>query len=158
MKPESFHDLLLEGLKFLYHAEQQVFKSWPRMMRAASERALQSAFQEQLHRTREHAAKLEQIFDKFGLPFRGKRCEALGRFLDNGRAVMTGDFQPHIRDAGLISVAQKIKHYQMAGYGSVRTYSELLGDEEAADLLQQALDEEGVADKKLTGIARGLNF
>src|SRR5262249_55446988 len=98
------------------------------MMRAASERALQSAFQEQLHQTREHAARLEQIFDKFGLASRGRRCEVLSRFLENGKERMTGVLQPHIRDAGLISVTQKIKHYQMAGYGSVRTYSQLLGD------------------------------
>src|SRR5262245_10353123 len=156
VKPQSFHDLLVEELKLLYNAEHQIFKIWPRMMRGASHSELRSAFQEQLHHSQEHAAQLEQIFDKFGLPFRGRRCKALGQFLEKSRELSKGKFPAHIRDAGMISVAQKVKHYQMASYGSVRTFSQLVGEEEAADLVQRAFDEEQQIVNKLTRIAQTL--
>ena len=153
MKPESLHDLFLEELRTLYHVERQISRAWLKVMKSTSRPELQNAFQEQLHQTQEHAAILEQIFGRLGMPPRGKRCQALGRFLEKGREVLKSKTQPYIRDASLTAVAQKVEHYKMAGYGSARIYSRLVGDEESAVLLQQSLNDEENIGKNLTRIA-----
>ena len=153
MKSETLHDLIVEELKILYYAERQIFKAWPRIMKGASRQDLQIAFQQQLHQTQDHVAKLEPIFDKLRIPLKGKRCPALARFLEKGREVLKEKTRAYVRDASLIAVAQKIEHYKMAGYGSLQVHSRLVGDEESAALLQQNLEEEEGLGRKLTRLA-----
>jgi ferritin-like metal-binding protein YciE len=123
------------------------------MAKTASSEDLRNAFQEHLQQTEGHVERLEEIFDRFGAKAKGKKCQAMEGLLEEGKEVMSMDAEPHVRDAALIAAAQRVEHYEMAGYGCARTFARLLGDAESADLLQQTLDEEGGTDKKLTQIA-----
>ncbi|MFN0051996.1 MAG: ferritin-like domain-containing protein [Planctomycetales bacterium] len=153
MKLETLHDLYVEELKDLYSAEHQLLKALPKMAKAASDPNLAKAFTSHLAETEEQVERLEKIFEKLEVSPKGKACKAMQGLLEEGKEVMAEDADPTVMDAALIAAAQRVEHYEMAGYGCVRTFARLLGYEKAADLLQATLDEEGAADKKLTELA-----
>lgn len=153
MKLETLHDLYVDELKDLYSAEHQLLKALPKMAKAASAPQLAKAFTDHLEETRGQVERLEKIFKKLDVSPKGKTCKAMEGLLEEGKEVMDEDADPTVMDAALIAAAQRVEHYEMAGYGCVRTFARLLGDEQAADLLQKTLDEEGAADKKLTKLA-----
>jgi ferritin-like metal-binding protein YciE len=158
MEMENLQDLFVEELRDLYNAENQLLKALPKMAKKASSPDLQNAFQTHLKETEGHVKRLEQIFDKMGKKPTGKKCKAMEGLIEEGKEMMSEDAEPEVLDAGLISAAQRVEHYEIAGYGTVRTYAKVLGDEQAARLLQQTLDEEGATDKKLTQLAeRSIN-
>ena len=153
MEMENLQDLFVEELRDLYSAENQLLKALPKMAKKASSPDLQDAFQTHLKETEGHVKRLEQIFGKLGKKPTGKKCKGMEGLIEEGKEMMSEDAEPEVLDAGLISAAQRVEHYEIAGYGTVRTYAKLLGDEQAAKLLQQTLDEEGATDKKLTQLA-----
>lgn len=153
MKLSSLHDLFIEELKDLYSAENQILKALPKMAKAASTDELREAFEMHLEETEEHVNRLEKIFDLLGAKARGKKCKAMEGLIEEGKELMNEDADPMVLDAALISAAQKVEHYEMAGYGCVRTWANILRHDEIAELLQETLDEEGAADKKLTELA-----
>ena len=153
MHMNDLRDLYVAQLKDLYNAESQLLKALPRMAKAASNGELKGAFEEHLEHTRGHAQRLEQILQQMGINPKGKKCKAMEGLIQEGKEQMDNDAEPDVLDAGLIAAAQRVEHYEIAGYGCVRSYARLLGDEKAADLLQQTLDEEGSANKKLTDLA-----
>jgi ferritin-like metal-binding protein YciE len=156
MQMESLKDLFVDQLKDLYHAENQLIKALPKMSKAASNPQLQQAFTDHLEETQGHVQRLEQVFEELGEPAKGKTCKAMQGLIEEGKEAMGEDAEPEVMDAALIAAAQRIEHYEMAGYGCVRTYAQQLGIRQAAQLLQQTLEEEGQADKKLTKLAETL--
>ena len=153
MEIDSLRKLYVEELKDLYSAEKQILQALPKMVKKASNAQLKSAFQEHLKVTEGHVARLDRIFEGLGKAARGKKCKAMEGLIEEGKEVMAEDIEADVMDAALISAAQRIEHYEMAGYGTVRTWAEHLGEQQATKLLQQTLDEEGDADKKLTQLA-----
>lgn len=153
MALNSLHDLYVEELKDLYNAENQLLKALPRMAKAATAPDLKAAFEDHLEVTRGHVDRLERIFGKLGVSPKGKKCKAMEGLVAEGKEVMEEDGEEAVMDAALIAAAQRVEHYEMAGYGCVRTFAKLLGYNDAARLLQETLDEEGDADKKLTELA-----
>jgi ferritin-like metal-binding protein YciE len=156
MKLESLEDLFVDELKDLYSAENQLIKALPKMAKAASSDELRSAFQEHLEQTKEHVNRLEKVFKELNCSPKGKKCRAMEGLIEEGSERLDGDSDGAVKDAALIAAAQRVEHYEIAGYGCVRTYAEQLGHTEAASLLQQTLEEEGAADKKLTHLAEGI--
>ena len=153
MELNSLQDLFIHDLKDLYNAEVQLTKALPKMAKAATEPALKQAFQTHLVETEEQIERLEQIFEELDESPKGKKCKAMEGLIEEGKELMEEDAEPEVLDAGLIGAAQKVEHYEIAGYGTVRTYAEMLGNDQAARLLQQTLDEEGMTDKKLNALA-----
>jgi ferritin-like metal-binding protein YciE len=153
MEMESLQDLFIDQLKDLYNAENQLIKALPKMAKASSSEELADAFTEHLEETKGHVQRLEQIFETLGASPKGKKCKAMEGLIEEGKEMMAEDATPEVMDAGLIAAAQRVEHYEMAGYGCVRTYAKLLGDEQSAKLLQETLDEEAAADEKLTKLA-----
>ena len=150
---ESLRDLYVEELKDLYSAENQILKALPKMAKKASSDELRAAFEEHLEITRSQVERLETIFDDLERSPKGKRCKGMAGLIEEGSEMMKEDAEPDVLDAALISAAQRVEHYEIAAYGTVRTYAERLGLDKHSRLLQQTLDEEGEADKKLTQIA-----
>lgn len=157
MKMESLRELLEEELKDLYSAENQILKALPKMIKKASAPDLKKGFQEHLKQTQEHVARLEKVCKEVGTSPKGKKCKGMEGLLEEGREWMEEDAEPEVMDAGLIAAAQHVEHYEIAGYGCVRTYAELLGFEKSAQLLQQTLDEEKETDAKLSVAADSIN-
>lgn len=155
MSMNSLKDLYIDELKDLYNAENQLVKALPKMAKKASAPQLQRAFQEHLAVTKTHVTRLEKILQGMGEKPTGKTCKAMKGLVEEGKEVIEEDGDPSVLDAALIGAAQRVEHYEMAGYGVARTFARHLGENKAADLLQMTLDEEGEADKKLTGIAEG---
>jgi len=153
MALNSLHDLYVEELKDLYNAENQLLKALPRMAKKASSPELKSAFTEHLAVTQKQVERLVQIFEELGVSPKGKKCKAMEGLLEEGKEVIEEDGDPAVLDAALIAAAQRVEHYEMAGYGCVRTFANLLGYVDSAALLQETLDEEGEADQKLTELA-----
>lgn len=153
MKLESLHDLLVDECKDLYSAENMLVKALPKMAKAASSPELKAAFEEHLEETRGQVDRLVTIFESLGASPKGKKCKAMEGLVEEGSEVIEADGDGSVKDAALICAAQKVEHYEMAGYGCARTFAQLLGLNDVADLLQETLDEEGNADKKLTEIA-----
>jgi len=153
MEMASLQDLFVHDLKDLYNAEIQLTKALPKMAKAASEPALKEAFQTHLKETEVQIERLEKIFEELEENPKGKKCKAMEGLIEEDKELMEEDADPSVMDAGLIGAAQKVEHYEIAGYGTVRTYAQMLGNEEAARLLQQTLDEEGATDKKLNQLA-----
>jgi ferritin-like metal-binding protein YciE len=150
---KSLNDLLVEQLKDLYSAENQLIKALPKMAKAATNPDLKAGFQEHLEQTRGQATRLEEICEQLGVTPRGKKCAAMEGLIEEGKELMQEDAEPGVLDAGLIAAAQKVEHYEIAGYGSARTWAERLGLDEAVRLLQATLDEEKETDEKLTQLA-----
>jgi ferritin-like metal-binding protein YciE len=155
----SLQDLLVEEMKDLYSAEQQILKALPKMAEACSSQELRRAFEQHLKQTEEQVVRLDQCFQVLGESPKGKHCKGMEGLIKEGQEFIEEKPGPEVMDAGLISVAQRVEHYEIAGYGSCRTYAEQLGIDDVARLLQQTLDEEGETDKKLTRLAeqRGIN-
>jgi len=156
MKLNTLQDLLIEELQDIYDAENQIIKALPKMAKAASAPQLQQAFEEHLRQTRTHVERLDRVFEQFGAKAKGKTCKAMQGLITEGDEMIKEKADPAVRDAGLIAAAQRVEHYEMAAYGTVRTYARQLGQPQAASLLQQTLDEEGTTDKKLTQLAESL--
>ena len=158
MELDTLKDLYIGEIKDLYSAERQLVKALPKMARAAKDTQLQQAFRTHLKETAEHAARLEQICKDLGVSARGKKCVAMEGLIEEGSELIKENTDPDVLDAGLISKAQRVEHYEIAGYGTVRTYARQLGFENHAELLQQTLDEEGRTDHLLTELAEsGIN-
>lgn len=157
MELESLRDLFIDELKDLYSAENQIIKALPKMIKKASSEELKSAFQEHLEQTKGQVERLDQIFQELDESPRGKKCKGMEGLLAEGKELMEEDAEPEVLDAGLISAAQRVEHYEIAGYGCVRTYANLLGMTKAEKLLQQTLDEEKETDELLSGLAENIN-
>src|SRR5882672_7260938 len=153
MEMNSLQDLFIHDLKDLYNAETQLTKALPKMAKAANDPDLKQAFQTHLAETEMQVQRLEQIFEELDESPKGKKCKAMEGLIEEGKELMEEDAQPAVMDAGLIGAAQKVEHYEIAGYGTVRTYAQMLGNDQAARLLQQTLEEEGNTDKKLNALA-----
>jgi len=156
-KIESPRDLLVHELKDLYSAENQLTKALPRMAKAASSDELKEAFQTHLKQTQEQIARLEKIGKQLGESMKGKKCKAMEGLIAEGKETMEEDAEPVMLDLALIGAAQKVEHYEIAGYGTARTLAEIAGEDDIAEILQETLDEEGETDKLLTEIATELN-
>jgi len=156
MKIDSLKTLLEEELKDIYSAEKQLLKAMPKMAKKASSTELKAALQEHLQVTERQIARLEDVFESLGKPAKSKTCKAMQGLLEEAKEIMEEDANEAVMDAGIIAAAQKVEHYEMASYGTVRTWARLVGAGEAARLLQETLDEEGDADKKLTALAESL--
>ena len=155
MALNSLRDLWIEEMRDLYNAENQLLKALPKMAKKASSPDLKKAFESHLGETHTHVQRLEQIFDALGQKPSGKVCKAMKGLVEEGSEMMKEKGPASVLDAGLIAAAQRVEHYEMAGYGVCRTFASVLGEDEAKELLQETLDEEGAADKKLTAIAEG---
>jgi ferritin-like metal-binding protein YciE len=151
-------ELLIEELKDLYSAENQLVKALPKMAKAATSPELQEAFETHLEETKGHAQRLEEIMDELAESPRGKKCVAMEGLIAEGKEIMEEDATPAMLDLALIGAAQKVEHYEIAGYGTARTLAELAGETKVAKLLQKTLDEEGKTDKLLTAIASELSI
>jgi ferritin-like metal-binding protein YciE len=156
MSVDTVEKLFVDELKDLYSAENQITKALPKMAKAATSSELRTAFETHLKETEGQIKRLDRVFEILGKASSGKSCKGMRGLLEEGAEVM-GETEGEVRDAAMISAAQRVEHYEMAGYGSVRTYAELLGQNEIANLLQQTLDEEGETNKKLTQIASKVN-
>ncbi|HVD92764.1 MAG TPA: ferritin-like domain-containing protein [Vicinamibacterales bacterium] len=149
------HDLFEDQIKDLYSAENQILKALPKMAKNATNPQLRTAFERHLEETRGHVTRLEQIAAELDFTPKGKKCKGAEGLIEEGKEVME-EFEEETLDAGLIGAAQRVEHYEIAGYGTARTHAELLGYKKAARLLQQTLDEEERTDKKLTQIAESV--
>jgi ferritin-like metal-binding protein YciE len=153
MEMESLKELYVDELKDLYSAEKQLVKALPRMAKNATNPELKQAFTDHLQETEGHVERLEQIFEMLGERAGGKKCKGMEGLIEEAKELLEEDAAEEVLDAGLISKAQHVEHYEIAGYGTVRTYARQLGLEDQAELLQETLDEEGKADELLTQIA-----
>jgi len=153
MKLSTLKDLYIHELKDLYSAEKQIIKALPKMAKAATSPDLAAGFKLHLEETKEHAARLEKILTNHDQTTRGPKCKGMEGVVAEGAEMIEEEADDEVRDAGLIAAAQRVEHYEMAGYGSARTYAELFGDKAGAKLLQTTLDEEEATDKKLTDLA-----
>jgi ferritin-like metal-binding protein YciE len=158
MKIETLQELLVDELKDLYSAENQIIKALPKMIKSATSDELRSAFEEHLEQTKVHVERLDQIFEELDETPRGKKCKGMEGLIEEGKEMMEEVVEDDVLDAALISAAQRVEHYEIAGYGTVRTYAELLGMDDAAKLLQETLEEEKETDKRLSGIAESVNI
>jgi ferritin-like metal-binding protein YciE len=156
MGAETLQELLVEELKDLYDAEKQLVRALPKMTKAASDPELQDAFREHTEVTKNQVERLEQIFELLGERAKGKPCKGMKGLVEEGQEVIEEHDDERVLDAAIIGAAQKVEHYEMAGYGTARTFAQRLGLQEAAGLLQETLDEEGQADKQLTAISKRL--
>jgi len=153
MKMKNLQDLMVEQLSDLYDAEKQLTKALPKMAQTASSQQLKAAFQEHLQQTENHVKRLDQVFQHLGQKPKEMTCKAMKGLVAEGEEMIKENADPEVKDAGLIAAANRVEHYEIAGYGTVRSYAQMLGNKEVANMLQQTLDEEGAADKKLTALA-----
>ena len=154
MHLETLQDLYVHELKDLYSAEKQLIKALPKMAKAAKDDKLAAGFEEHLKQTKEHAARIERILANHKKSTRGSRCKGREGIIAEGEEMVEEEADSEVKDAGLISAAQRVEHYEIAGYGTARTYAEMLGDNEGAKLLQATLGEEEETDQKLTRLAK----
>lgn len=153
MELATLKDLYVDELKDLYSAETQLTEALPKMAKAATEPKLKEGIESHLKQTEEHVNRLQLIISQLGEGPEGKTCKGMKGLIAEGAEIISEDAEPPVKDAGIISAAQRVEHYEMAGYGTVLTYAEQLGEKEAAKLLKQTLEEEGETDKKLTKLA-----
>lgn len=155
--PVPLRELLIEELKDIYNAENQLLSALPKMAKAAQNEQLEAAFVKHLKETKTHVARLRKVFGKLKSPVKGKLCHAMKGLVEEGAEAIKDNEASPMRDAQLIGAAQRVEHYEMAAYGTVRTFARDLGEIEVAKLLQATLDEEGQTDKDLTKIATLVN-
>jgi ferritin-like metal-binding protein YciE len=153
MEVDSLQKLYADELKDLYSAEKQIIQALPRMAKKATNPQLKRGFEEHLEQTKGHVQRLETIFEGLEGSPRGKKCKGMEGLLEEGKEMMGEDMEPEVLDAALIAAAQRVEHYEIAGYGTVCSYAKLLGRDQDAQLLQQTLNEEGETDSKLTELA-----
>src|ERR1700741_1847737 len=154
-EPGTLHDAFLDELRDTYDAEKQLTKALPKLAKAATSPDLRAAFEAHLEETRGHVDRLERVFESLDETARGKHCEGIAGIIEEGKNILEEDFNDAAMDACLIAAGQRAEHYEMAAYGTLVAWAESMGHKEAADLLQQTLDEEKAADKKLSGLAEG---
>jgi ferritin-like metal-binding protein YciE len=154
MKLDTLQKLFLNELRDLYHAEGQLLKALPKMAQGASSEELRNAFETHLKETENHVERLEEVFELLGETPKGKVCQAMKGLIEEGSEILEEDGEDSVLDAGIIVAAQKVEHYEMAAYGSVRTFAELLGHDEVVELLQTTLDEESAANELLNNLAK----
>ena len=157
MKIETLRELFIDELQDLHSAEQQIIKALPKLIKSSHDPNLKQAFEHHLEETRNHVTRLEQILKNMDESPKGKTCEGMKGLLKEGEERISDGGEPEVLDAGIISAAQRVEHYEIAAYGSARTYAELLGNQEAVRLLSQTLQEEKNADEKLNQIAKKVN-
>ena len=155
-KLASLDDLLVHELQDIYNAEAQIVKALPKMVKAATSPELQTAFEEHLEQTEGQIERLEKVFKLLGVPAKGRKCDGMAGLLLEGSKMMEEDADPSVLDAALISAAQKVEHYEIAAYGCVATYAEMLGYEQVHKLLGQTLTEEEDTDERLSALAETL--
>ena len=153
----SLRELLVDELRDLHNAENQLVEALPKMAEAASHEELKEGFQEHLEQTREHVDRLDRCFKILGATAKGKTCHAMKGLVEEGKEAIEEEAPDPIRDAKLIGAAQRVEHYEIAAYGTARAFAQTLGEDKVADLLQETLDEEGETDKKLTVLAETIN-
>lgn len=153
MKVKNLHDLFIDELRDLYSAEKQLIKALPKMAKNATSDELREGFEEHLQQTEEQAQRLERIFENLEVSPRGKKCVAMEGLIEEGKELMEEEMEETVLDAALIAAAQKVEHYEIAGYGTVVAWARMLGEEEAAELLEETLNEEKETDQKLTELA-----
>jgi ferritin-like metal-binding protein YciE len=158
MPAENLHELFVDELKDIYDAEKQLTKALPKMAKAADSEDLRAAFEEHLEITRMQVNRLEEVFKSLGMAARGKPCEGMKGLIEEGQEKMEELDRGATLDAALIASAQKVEHYEIASYGTLATFAEIMGHQDAKDLLGQTLDEEKEADEKLTQVAGQINF
>ena len=154
MELDTLKDLYIHELKDLFSAEQQLVKALPKMAKAASNKELANGFQQHLEQTKEHAQRLQQILSSHEQTARGSKSKGMEGIVAEGAEMIEEEADIEVKDAGLIAAAQRVEHYEMAGYGTARAYAELVGDSEGANLLQTTLEEERQTDQKLTQLAK----
>lgn len=157
MQNDSLRKLYIDELRDLYNAETQLVKALPKMAKAATSDQLRKAFEEHLRQTSEHVSRLEQIFDQLATKPSGKKCVAMAGLVKEGAETLGEDYAEDVMDAAIIGTAQRVEHYEMAAYGTVRAFAELLGESEHVSLLNQTLEDEKRADKKLTDLSQEIN-
>ena len=155
MADGTLHDAFLDELRDAYDAEKQLTRALPKLAKAASSTELRTAFENHLEETRGHVDRLERVFESLDEKIRGKHCDGIAGIIEEGKSVMEEDFDEATMDACLIASGQRAEHYEMAAYGTLVAWARGMGHVEAADLLQQTLDEEKAADRKLTKLAEG---
>lgn len=155
---DSMEKLFVQELKDLYSAENQITKALPKMVKAAASNELKTAFEHHLKETEGQIQRLDKVFEILGTSPRGKTCDGMKGVLEEGNQMLNETAEGDVRDAALISAGQRVEHYEMAGYGTVRAYAERLGKAQIVQLLEQTLEEEKAADKKLTEISRKVNL
>jgi ferritin-like metal-binding protein YciE len=151
----TMHDAFIEELRDTYDAEKQLIKALPKLAKAASSTELRTAFESHLEETRGHVDRLERVFESLEQKVRGKHCEGIAGIIEEGKSIMDEDFEDAAMDAALIAAGQRAEHYEMAAYGTLVAWARAMGHTEAADLLQETLEEEKAADEKLTTLAEG---
>ena len=157
MPKESLRELYVNELKDLYSAETQLVKALPKMAKASSNAELRQGFEEHLRQTSEHVSRLEQIFEALGEKPTGKKCVGMEGLVKEGAETISEDYEDALMDAAIIGAAQRVEHYEIAGYGTVKAFAELLGENEHVSLLDQTLEEEKETDEKLTQLAEQIN-
>ena len=153
MELNTLKDLYVHELKDLFSAEQQLVKALPKMAKAAANKELAAGFQQHLQQTKEHAQRLQQILSNHEQTIRGPKCKGMEGIVAEGAEMIEEEADEEVKDAGLIAAAQRVEHYEIAGYGTAQTYAELLGDKEGQKLLQTTLEEEKQTDQKLSKLA-----
>jgi ferritin-like metal-binding protein YciE len=157
MEMQSLRELMIDELKDLYSAENQILKALPKMIKKADSPELKQGFEKHLKETETQVERLDKIFEQLEQSPRGKKCKGMEGIIEDGKELMEEDAEPEVMDAGLIGAAQHVEHYEIAGYGCARTYAELLGLDEISRLLQKTLDEEKATDEKLSELASNIN-
>jgi ferritin-like metal-binding protein YciE len=156
MKLDTLQKLYTNELRDLYNAENQLLKALPKMAKAASSGELKDAFEKHLEQTKSHVERLERVFQELDEKPKGKTCRAMKGLIEEGSEILEEDGEESVLDAGMIVAAQKVEHYEMAGYGSARTFAHLLGQNKAAELLQATLDEESETNEILNKLAENV--
>jgi ferritin-like metal-binding protein YciE len=157
MPDQGLKELYIDELKDLYNAENQLVKALPKMAKAASSDELRQGFEEHLEQTKGHVQRLEKIFQGLGESPKGKKCKGMEGLIEEGSEAMEEDYEGSVMDAALIGAAQRVEHYEIAGYGTVRSMAKTLGEDDQASLLEETLEEEKETDKKLTELAEQIN-
>ena len=157
MPEKGLKELYIDELKDLYSAENQLVSALPKMAKAASSEELRSGFEEHLEQTKGHVSRLEQIFESLEESPKGKKCKGMAGLVEEGSEIIDGDIEDWLKDAGLIGAAQRVEHYEIAAYGTVRAFAGTLGHAEHASLLEKTLEEEKETDEKLTELAKQIN-
>jgi ferritin-like metal-binding protein YciE len=156
MKLDTLKTLYIDELRDIYNAENQLIKALPKMAKSASSEELQEAFEKHLEQTKTHVERLEEVFEEIGEKPKGKTCKAMKGLIEEGSEILHEDGEESVIDAGIIVAAQKVEHYEIASYGSVRTFAQLLGKDRSADLLQTTLEEESEANELLNKLAEDI--
>ena len=157
MKKDSLRQLYVDELKDLYSAETQIVKALPKLAKAATKAELRQAFEEHLRQTSEQVSRLERIFEMLGEKPTGKKCLGMEGLVKEGAETMQEDYGDSVMDSAIIGAAQRVEHYEIAGYGTVKALAELLGEDEQVSLIEQTLEEEKQTDEKLTELAEQIN-